>query len=330
MKQRDLQVAFCGFGRRGQAQYEAWKHAEGVSAVAIADPSPAARDSAVAAGLRAYERWDVLLEQETVDAACVVAPAGPRAREILACLARGIPVLSEPPPGNDFASTRDLLAAAHRCGVPLQFRTPLRHVPDLRKARDLIRHGVIGEIVMFRVELGTDNAVLAAGSSAASLLMHATDLVRFLLSGIHKTQAVALRSSLPEPPVLMLAASDCGATGQILVSSHLPASSGTYLVVQGSQGLIRADWHTTVLAVEGEPPVTLGPGFDRAAAEQRSIALFRDLVRGEEEGWIRLEDLLAAANVMEAAQRSLHTGRWARVPSATFARLPLAPAAGWP
>ena len=238
----------------------------------------------------------------------------------------GVAVLCEKPLAIDLASAQELIGGASQAGVEFQLATKFRHVPDIRKARDLIHHGIIGDPLTFHVEFSgmTDmsnrwnsNSSLSGGGVLIDNGCHAVDTVRFLLSGIVKIQGVPLRpvQHLPvEDSAMMLATTDCGATGKITLSWSMKSWGDYYISIQGTRGMIQIGWKKSFLHVEGEAPVEIGTGYSKLGAHKRMMGMFRDLVRGSEERWISNEDALASSTVIEAAYRSMQTSRWARVP----------------
>ena len=241
-------------------------------------------------------------------------------------------MLCEKPLAADLVSAQELIDGAAQSGVEFQLATKFRHVPDIRKARDLIRHGIIGDPLTFHVEFSglTDMSnrwnskqALSGGGVLIDNGCHAVDTVRFLLSGITKIQGVPIRpvQNLPvEDSAMMLATTECGATGKITLSWSMKSWSDFYLSIQGTRGMIQIGWKKSYLHVEGEAPVEIGNGYSKLGAHKRMMGMFRDLVEGSNEPWISNEDALASSSVIEAAYRSMQTSRWARVPSAQILR----------
>ena len=321
-----FKVGIVGFGRIADTHVEAWKANEGVQVTAVADDSPFARERARSMGLNAYETVQDLLKSETLNAASICSPPAFHPAQALDLMNAGVAVLCEKPLAIDLASAQQLIDGASQAGVEFQLATKFRHVPEIRKARDLIRHGIIGDPLTFHVEFSgmTDMSnrwnskpAFSGGGVLIDNGCHAVDTVRFLLSGIVKIQGVPIRpvQHLPvEDSAMMLATTECGATGKITLSWSMKSWSDTYISIQGTRGMIQIGWKKSYLHVDGEMPVEIGDGYSKLGAHKRMMGMFRDLVQGSNEPWITNQDALASSTVIEAAYRSMQTNRWARVP----------------
>jgi len=329
---RHFRVGIVGFGRIADTHVDAWKANEGVEVTSVVDDCPFARERARAQGLKAYQTVTDLLKSEKLNAVSICSPPSFHPSHALTLLDAGVPVLCEKPLAADLVSAQELIDGAAQSGVEFQLATKFRHVPDIRKARDLIRHGIIGDPLTFHVEFSglTDMSnrwnskhALSGGGVLIDNGCHAVDTVRFLLSGITKIQGVPIRpvQNLPvEDSAMMLATTECGATGKITLSWSMKSWSDFYLSIQGTRGMIQIGWKKSYLHVEGEAPVEIGNGYSKLGAHKRMMGMFRDLVEGSNEPWISNEDALASSCVIEAAYRSMQTSRWARVPSAQILR----------
>ena len=332
MSNSDFKVGIVGFGRIADTHLEAWKANEGVEVTAVMDDCPLARERARSMGMKAYQTVEELVKSEALDTVSICSPPAFHPSQALQLLEQGIPVLCEKPLAIDLASAQELIDGAARSGVEFQLATKFRHVPDIRKSRDLISHGIIGDPLTFHVEFSgiTDmsnrwnsNSAMSGGGVLIDNGCHAVDTVRFLLSGIVKIQGVPLRpvQNLPvEDSAMMLATTECGATGKITLSWSMKSWSDYYITIQGTCGMIQIGWKKSFLHVDGEDPVEIGKGYSKFGAHKRMMGMFRDLVRGSEERWISNEDALASSTVIEAAYRSMQTSRWARVPAVPVLR----------
>ena len=319
---------------------EAWKANEGVEVTSVVDDSPLARERARSLNLTAYYNVEELVKAEQLNAVSICSPPSFHPHHVLTLLQAGVPVLCEKPLAIDLASAQELIDGAAQSGVEFQLATKFRHVSEIRKARDLIRHGIIGDPLTFHVEFSgmTDmsnrwnsHATLSGGGVLIDNGCHAVDTVRFLLSGIVKIQGVPLRpvQHLPvEDSAMMLATTECGATGKITLSWSMKSWSDTYISIQGTRGMIQIGWKKSYLHVEGEAPVEIGTGYSKLGAHKRMMGMFKELIEGSNERWITNEDALASSTVIEAAYRSMQTSRWARVPSAQVLRSAMPLAAG--
>ena len=332
MRNSEFLVGIVGFGQLADTHLEAWRANEGTRVTSVVDDCPVARERARGLGMTAYQTVDELLKSERLNAVSICAPTSFHPAHVLEILHTGIPVLCEKPLAADLASAQELIDGAARSGVEFQLATPFRHVPDIRKARDIIRHGIIGDPLTFQVESSGKTDMSNRWNSKPSISgggvlidkgCHAVDTVRFLLSGIVRVQGVALRpvQTLPvEDSAMMLATTECGVTGNITLSWSMKSWNDFYITIHGAQGTIQIGSKKSYLHVDGEPPVQIGEGCGTLAAYKRMTGMFRGLVEGSEGRWISYEDALAASAVIEAAYRSMQTSRWTRVPGAQVLR----------
>ena len=333
---KPFRVGIVGFGRIADTHYEAWKANEGVEVTSVCDDSPLARERARSMGMTAYDTIEKLLKSEGLDAVSVCSPPAFHPSQTIELLNQGVAVLCEKPLAVDLESAQSLIDAAAKSKVAFQLATKFRHVPEIRKARDLIKHGVIGDPLTFHVEFSSSvdmqyrwnsQPKLSGGGVLIDNGCHAVDTVRFLLSGIVKIQGVPLRPMQNlnvEDSAMMLATTECGATGKITLSWSMKSWGDTYLSVQGTRGMIQIGWKKSYLHVEGEAPVEIGSGYSKFGSHKRMMGLFKELVQGSNEPWITNEEALASSTVIEAAYRSMQTSRWARVPVVQILRPSLA------
>ena len=332
MTQTPFNVAIVGFGRIADTHLEAWNSCENTRVTAIVDDSPLARERARTIGINAYEDVNQMVANEKLQAVSLCSPPVFHTTQALSLLGAGIPVLCEKPVSVNLDTAQELVEGAMHAKVPFQLATKFRHVAEIRKARDLIRHGVIGDPITFQVEFAGSvdmsnrwNSVpqFSGGGVLIDNGCHAVDTVRFLLSGITKIQGVPLKPVQKvgvEDSAMMLATTECGATGRILLSWSMKSWKDAYITVQGTRGMIELGWKKSYLHVDGEAPVKIGSGYSKVGSHKRMMGMFRELCLGGGEMWITPDDVMASATVIEAAYRSMQSGRWARVPNQNISR----------
>jgi predicted dehydrogenase len=241
----------------------------------------------------------------------------------------GIPVLCEAPPAINPDETQRILSSETSHRVPLQIATKFRHLPEVRKAQYLVQNGILGTPLTFRVEFASQMSMegrwegdgrAAGGGAWLHLGFHAVDLVRFLLSGItkiHGTQPRPRQNVATDDAAILVAHTECGATGTILTSWNMSRQDDTpYLLLQGTEGRIEIGWKASFLYLNGEAPVEIGAGFSERAAHKRMMRMFRDICAGAEDPWITPEEVMSASLTVEAGYRSMQSGRTIRVPAA--------------
>jgi predicted dehydrogenase len=191
---KPFNVAIAGFGRIADTHLEAWNSLENTRVTAVVDDSPLARERARSLGMEAYEDMAQMLESgNKPNAISICSPPVFHLSQTLAMMSEGVAVLCEKPVSVDLDNAQRLVEGALQHRVPFQLATKFRHVPEIRKARDLVRHGVIGDPVTFHVEFAGSvdmssrwNSVpqFSGGGVLIDNGCHAVDTIRFLLSGI--------------------------------------------------------------------------------------------------------------------------------------------------
>ncbi len=223
-------LAVIGAGAIGRMHVERARLHPQAEVVAIADPSPAAREFAREEGLRWFADYTPMLDEVRPDGAIVATPNATHVDVGLACIARGIPALIEKPVADDVEAAQQLSRAAREANVPLLVGHHRRHNPILRRAKEIVVSGRLGTPV-------TANALAtfykpdayfdvewrrrAGGGPVLINLIHDIDIMRFLLGDIVEVQALtsnAVRGFEVEDTAAVLLRFASGALGTLAVS----------------------------------------------------------------------------------------------------------------
>lgn len=141
-----MRIGVVGWGLRKSLGMIAHQPDEGRQVVALADPSAEAREAFVAAtGGKAYEDLASLLDLG-LDAAFVLSPDWLHEEQAIALLEAGIPVYLEKPMAITVQGCDRVLAAARRTGTKLYVGHNMRHFAVVRKMKEWIDQGRIGEV----------------------------------------------------------------------------------------------------------------------------------------------------------------------------------------
>ena len=143
-----LGVAVVGAGYWGPNLVRNFDAFEGTDLRWVCDLS---RDRArkVVGGSRAAQVTDDLdqvLNDDSVDAVAIATPAGTHASVALACLDAGKHVLVEKPLAASVAEGEKMVAAANERGLTLMCDHTYCYTPVVRRIRDLVADGEVGEI----------------------------------------------------------------------------------------------------------------------------------------------------------------------------------------
>jgi predicted dehydrogenase len=158
-------VTTGGSGWAAEAHIPALRALPGVELVAVCTSrEETARVSADAFGAAlAFHDVTEMAAHPDVDLV-VVAVRAPRHREcVMAALAAGTPVLCEWPLGISLAEAEDMAAVARARSVPTMIGLQARADPHVRYARDLLRDGYVGEILLANLSVSSP-AILRRGA----------------------------------------------------------------------------------------------------------------------------------------------------------------------
>jgi len=185
----NIRAAVIGVGYLGRFHAQKWKALPGCELVAIADPTPAARDAvAQELGVEAVADWHELLGR--VDAVSIVTPTPFHHAIARACLEAGIHVLVEKPITTTVEEAADLIAVAERVGRVLQVGHLERFNEAVRATEGLVaapRFIESARLAPFK-QRGTDVSVVL------DLMIHDIDLIQSIVrSPITDIDAIGTR-----------------------------------------------------------------------------------------------------------------------------------------
>ncbi len=113
---------------------------------------------AIAPGLRVFDSYDALLADPAIDAVYVPLPNHLHVEWTLKALAAGKPVLTEKPIALRAEDIDQIIAARDDAGILAAEAYMIVHHPQWQKARELIRDGAIGDLVLVDGVFTYDNA----------------------------------------------------------------------------------------------------------------------------------------------------------------------------
>jgi myo-inositol 2-dehydrogenase / D-chiro-inositol 1-dehydrogenase len=203
-----VNVGVVGCGRVTALRHlPALRRADGVRAVALADldtgrAAALAREHGLAS---VHERYEDLIAASDVDAVAVCIPAALHAEVVVAALEVGKHVLVEKPLALSLEDADRIGEAASDSHSVVMIGLNLRHHRLLRRARDLVLGGVLGELQAVRTAFTSsfDYRATAApwrlrrehgGGAVGEMAPHHLDLWRFL-TGLEIQQVFATSSS---------------------------------------------------------------------------------------------------------------------------------------
>lgn len=193
-----LPVYVMGAGAIGRMHIERICSHPDVKLAGIADPSHASQNLAFSLGVPwAADPHDLLARREAA-AVIIATPNNTHTTLGVECIKMGLPVLVEKPIADTLEDAQYLCATAEAAGVPLMVGHQRRHNPILRRAKELIMDGRLGQPVSANVMatwLKPDEYFaakwrrVAGGGPVLINMIHDIDLLRFLLGEVVSVQA---------------------------------------------------------------------------------------------------------------------------------------------
>jgi myo-inositol 2-dehydrogenase / D-chiro-inositol 1-dehydrogenase len=150
----DVRVGLIGAGRIARVHAEAYRQVAGGRLAAVADTDASRREKfADEFGLKPYPDYRVLLQDPTVDAVLIAAPNWLHAEMAIAAAAAGKHVFCQKPLALSVPDAEAILHAVKKSGVTLQVGFMLRFTPPMRKVKDLIDSGALGNVIAIRAAI---------------------------------------------------------------------------------------------------------------------------------------------------------------------------------
>lgn len=319
-----VRFGLVGAGAIAQAYAQAFAQTDAAKLVAVADcRHEAAEKMADAASCRAFTDAETMADSVELDAVLVCTPPSTHREVCCALMERGLHVLCEKPLAITSADAEAMIAAADARGVTFTMASKFRYVADVKRAKELIAEGIVGEVVLFenvftgRVDMSTrwnSDPAIAGGGVLIDNGTHSVDVTRYCLGELAEVQAMEGNriQLLPvEDTAKMFVRSRAGVLGSIDLSWSVGKELPYFIAVYGSEGTILVGWRESKYRRAGDAEWTVfGAGYDKFAAFKGQIENFAAAVRGEEALVVSPEDALASVQVIEAAYRSLARGAW--------------------
>jgi len=232
-------------------------------------------------------------------------------------------ILCEKPIATTIEDAEAMIKICRENNVKLQIAFPVRYSASVRKAREIIAGGLLGEVVSL---VGTNHGrmpggwfidpVLGGGGAVMDHTVHVVDIVRWLLD-CEFTQVYATCGTL----IYDIPVEDCGlemfrlSTGQYMTldcswsrpKAH-PYWGDVTLHIVGTEGTLFLDVFNSKIEVysneKGSRWEAYGDNFDCLLIED-----FVEVLRSGKDPFTRGEDGLEALKVVDAAYKSFREGQ---------------------
>jgi predicted dehydrogenase len=154
---RKPRLGFLGVGWIGRHRMEAIAADGAAEVAALCDTWPDVLGAAAASYPQAAQAssFDALLDDE-LDGIVIATPSALHAQQAEAALARGLAVFCQKPLGRTVAENTRVIDAARKAGLLLAVDLSYRHTAAMRRVRELVAGGDIGEV--YAVDLVFHNA----------------------------------------------------------------------------------------------------------------------------------------------------------------------------
>jgi len=147
MAEQKVRVGIIGVGGMGSAHCGSCGKVDEVELTAVADIDPdRAKEIGEQFGVPYFDNHEDLLKAKLADAVMVATPHYFHPPIAIAAFEAGLHVLSEKPIGVQISMAEKMVAAAKKSGKVFGVMFQRRTEPSIRKARELVEGGVLGEI----------------------------------------------------------------------------------------------------------------------------------------------------------------------------------------
>ena len=143
-------------------------------------------EAAERSGVRFFEGADSLFG--AVDALVVTSENKNHARDVIPALGSGVHVLCEKPIATTIEDAQAMIAASESSGGQLRIAFPVRYLPPVARAREIVRGGSLGRVIAVN---GTNRGSnpggwfvdpdLAGGGAVMDHTVHLADILRWML-----------------------------------------------------------------------------------------------------------------------------------------------------
>lgn len=263
-EQNKLRVAIVGCGQFSRAHISALQDIQGVEIVGTCDRDRwRAEDIAHAArSAHPYSDLATMLENEHPQVVHILTPPTTHANLAIQAMQAGCHVLVEKPMALSLQEADQMIVTAKENGVKLGTNHNYLYNPCILKARQLVEHGDIGEVVYVDgyygiSEAGGSYASIAGrshwawrlpGNAFTNFLPHLIYLQFAFLGGDASVAGVTLGRGerLEDPPTELSVLLQGGRASGIMVVSMRTKPYAKFIDIYGTRGIIHADLATEI------------------------------------------------------------------------------------
>ena len=247
-----LKIVLFGTGRMGRNHLRLTSESSDFELVAVVEPNastPVPRPKNVP-----FLPDIASLKDLAFDAAIVATPTATHHEVVLELIGRKKHVLVEKPLASSFTQGREILEAAKAAGVKIAVGHVERFNPVVRKLREVIKAGWLGDPIHFSFTRvgGYPETILAGNNVLLDLAVHDIDVFRSLVGQVRVEASMAHSSFKPgvlDTAEIFLEAA-AGPTASIHANWVTPTKIRTVRVT-GTRGVVFADYILQSLELHG-------------------------------------------------------------------------------
>lgn len=319
MSDQRLRIGIVGCGGIAAAHIDAYKVSGAAEIVATCDVDEnRAKALAEKVGGKGYSRLEEMLEKEKPDAVSLLTPPSIRMPVTRILCDHKVHVFSEKPLADTVKVAKQMAKAAERNGVLLMVAACHRFHEPVRRTRELIENGTMGQVKTFRNRFGyrctaTDDEVRGRGGVLLDNGAHSVYLFRFLAGEPVRVMARGDRAddiTLLRDCIMLLETAE-GRIGVIELNGTVPKTKNI-IEVYGTGGAAYIDYGGGESAFyagsSNEKLILTDPSLSGSHRFHREIAHFIACIRGQEKPRIGAEEGIRDLMVIEAAFKSIQKG----------------------
>ena len=146
-----LRIGLIGLGGVAEAHLAAYKASDSLLVVAASEVrEDRLQQLASQHGFVGYIDYHEMLDKEQLDVVAVLTPVNSHRAVVEDCARAGVNVFCEKPLAISMEDALAIVAACESAGVELSYGASYRYLPAIRKARELITEGVIGDVQLMQ------------------------------------------------------------------------------------------------------------------------------------------------------------------------------------
>jgi len=334
-------LAVAGVGLIGKRHIASIEICEGAELSVIVDPDTTSKAYGRELGVPWYPSLEEMFASESPDGVILATPNQVHVENAMTCIASKCPMLVEKPLATSSAEAKILVDAAHDAHVPVIVGHHRRHNPLMRKARELIEGGKLGQLRavhatcwMYKPDEYFDEAPWRKEQGAGPVsvnLVHDIDLIRYLCGDVISVQAQAapsMRGFKNEDVAAAVMCFENGAIGTITVSDTIvapwsweltarenpaypPTTQSCYLLGGTHGSLSLPDltlWQNNGVRSWWQPIAATTLPRETSDPLINQIAHFVAVIEGKEQPLVSGDEGLKTLQVIEAIQNSAKSG----------------------